>query len=118
MGAGSFLKGKLGGVLERIAFKVDTGKGCVCGGVITLNSPMFGNDICAFVTRNSSMTFYLVEINRVKKGYRWQCESGPGEWQLLLQLIQPLRWWIWQLPSVDAHSFQFWTLRIRLGLDE
>eukprot|EP00983_Pelagomonas_calceolata_P022407 704551-Pelagomonas_calceolata.AAC.1 len=54
MGAGSFLKGKPGGVMERISFKVDTGEGCVCWGVITLNSLVFGSGICAFVTRNSS----------------------------------------------------------------
>eukprot|EP00983_Pelagomonas_calceolata_P012522 401829-Pelagomonas_calceolata.AAC.1 len=38
MGAGSSLKGNPGGVMEKIAFKVDTGYGCVCMGVITLNS--------------------------------------------------------------------------------
>eukprot|EP00983_Pelagomonas_calceolata_P061721 1146952-Pelagomonas_calceolata.AAC.1 len=45
MGAGSFLKGKPGVVMERIAFKlkVDIGEGCVCRGVITLNSLVFGN---------------------------------------------------------------------------
>eukprot|EP00983_Pelagomonas_calceolata_P003809 123218-Pelagomonas_calceolata.AAC.1 len=64
MGAGSFLKGKPGGVMERIAFKVDTGKGCVCRGVITMNSLVLGNGICAFVTCNSSVGFNLVEKNR------------------------------------------------------
>eukprot|EP00983_Pelagomonas_calceolata_P021366 669366-Pelagomonas_calceolata.AAC.1 len=55
MGWGSFLKGKPGGIIERIASKVETGEGCVCRGVITLNSLVFGNGICAFVARNSSV---------------------------------------------------------------
>eukprot|EP00983_Pelagomonas_calceolata_P027857 874077-Pelagomonas_calceolata.AAC.1 len=50
--------------MERIAFKVDTGEGCVCRGVITLNSLMFGNGIYAFVACNPSMRFKLVEMNR------------------------------------------------------
>jgi len=48
--------------MEGIAFKVDTGESCVCRGVITLNSLVFGNGICAFVTRKSSVRFNLVEI--------------------------------------------------------
>eukprot|EP00983_Pelagomonas_calceolata_P080656 1155237-Pelagomonas_calceolata.AAC.1 len=61
LGAGSLLKGKSGGVMEKIAFKVNTGEGCVCRGVITLNSLVFGDGICAFVTRTSSMRFNLSE---------------------------------------------------------
>eukprot|EP00983_Pelagomonas_calceolata_P117468 1160419-Pelagomonas_calceolata.AAC.3 len=40
-----------------------TQEGCVCKGVIILNSLMFGNGICAFVARNSNMRLNLVEIN-------------------------------------------------------
>eukprot|EP00983_Pelagomonas_calceolata_P030090 942895-Pelagomonas_calceolata.AAC.1 len=40
--------------MERIAFKVDTGEGRGYRGVITLDSLVFGNGICAFVTHNSS----------------------------------------------------------------
>eukprot|EP00983_Pelagomonas_calceolata_P070047 1150613-Pelagomonas_calceolata.AAC.3 len=42
-------------LIYRIAlkFKVDIGKGCVCGGFITLKSLTFGNGIYASVTRNS-----------------------------------------------------------------
>eukprot|EP00983_Pelagomonas_calceolata_P096952 1158190-Pelagomonas_calceolata.AAC.10 len=47
MGAGSFFKGKPGGVMERIAFEVYTKEGCVCKGVITLNSRVFGNAMMA-----------------------------------------------------------------------
>eukprot|EP00983_Pelagomonas_calceolata_P029971 937548-Pelagomonas_calceolata.AAC.1 len=47
--------------MERIASKVDIGEGCVCRGVITLNTLVFGNGICAFIARNSSMRFNLVK---------------------------------------------------------
>eukprot|EP00983_Pelagomonas_calceolata_P080644 1155229-Pelagomonas_calceolata.AAC.8 len=57
MGAGSFLKGKPGGVMDRIAFRFDTGEVCACRGVIALNSLMFGNGICAFAACNSSVRF-------------------------------------------------------------
>eukprot|EP00983_Pelagomonas_calceolata_P038018 1136635-Pelagomonas_calceolata.AAC.8 len=50
MDAGTILKGKPGGVMERIAFKVDTGKGRGYRGVSTLNSLVFGNGICTFIT--------------------------------------------------------------------
>eukprot|EP00983_Pelagomonas_calceolata_P001837 61632-Pelagomonas_calceolata.AAC.1 len=63
MGAGSFLEGKPGGVMERNTFKIHAGEGYVCGGVITLNSLMFGNGICTFVARNTNMRFNLVKIN-------------------------------------------------------
>eukprot|EP00983_Pelagomonas_calceolata_P086851 1156843-Pelagomonas_calceolata.AAC.18 len=33
----------------------------------------------------------VVVLNHLKKGFRWRCESGCGEWQLLLQQI-PLQW--------------------------
>eukprot|EP00983_Pelagomonas_calceolata_P053658 1143382-Pelagomonas_calceolata.AAC.1 len=56
MDAGSFLKGKPGGVIER-RFKVDTGKGCICRGVIPLDSLVFGNGICTFVSRNRARDF-------------------------------------------------------------
>eukprot|EP00983_Pelagomonas_calceolata_P038422 1136796-Pelagomonas_calceolata.AAC.1 len=57
MGAGSFPKGKLEGVMERIAFKVDTREGCVRRGVITLNSLVFGKGICAFITREYGLGY-------------------------------------------------------------
>ena len=62
MGAGSFLEGKPGGVMKRIAFKVCTWEGYVC--VITLNGLIFGNGICAFIANNSSMRFGLEKMNR------------------------------------------------------
>eukprot|EP00983_Pelagomonas_calceolata_P038355 1136779-Pelagomonas_calceolata.AAC.2 len=55
MGAGSFLEGKPGGVMERIALKVYAGEVYACRGAIILNSLMFGNGICAFVARSSNM---------------------------------------------------------------
>eukprot|EP00983_Pelagomonas_calceolata_P074232 1152466-Pelagomonas_calceolata.AAC.1 len=87
--------------MERIAFKVDTGESCVCRGVATLNSLVFGNGICAFVTRyglghagdEALDTVFAFWFGGVKKGYQLQCESSPGEWQLLLQLIEPLQWY-------------------------
>eukprot|EP00983_Pelagomonas_calceolata_P002336 79092-Pelagomonas_calceolata.AAC.1 len=60
MGAGSFLKCKTSGVTEGIAFKIYTGEGCVCSGVITLDSLVFGNGICTFGGTR------LVEIGRCK----------------------------------------------------
>eukprot|EP00983_Pelagomonas_calceolata_P058697 1145603-Pelagomonas_calceolata.AAC.1 len=53
MGAGSFLKGKPGGVItKRIDFKVDTGSPYVvfARGVIALNSLVFAKSIYAFVS--------------------------------------------------------------------
>eukprot|EP00983_Pelagomonas_calceolata_P120984 1160757-Pelagomonas_calceolata.AAC.1 len=72
----TIFKGKPGGVMERIAFKVDTGESCVCRGVITLNSLVFGNGICAFVTCNSSVRFNLVAVNR---GSEERLLGHPGE---------------------------------------
>eukprot|EP00983_Pelagomonas_calceolata_P003201 104362-Pelagomonas_calceolata.AAC.20 len=64
MGAGSFHECKPNGVTGSIAFKVDTGKACFCRGVTTLNSLVFGDGICAFVTRNPSAKLKLVESDR------------------------------------------------------
>eukprot|EP00983_Pelagomonas_calceolata_P097565 1158263-Pelagomonas_calceolata.AAC.10 len=69
-----------GGVMDRIAFKVDTCEGCVCSGVVILNSLVFGKDICTFVTRNASVRFYLVEV--------W---GKCGKWQGLLALDDVFR---------------------------
>eukprot|EP00983_Pelagomonas_calceolata_P026623 834574-Pelagomonas_calceolata.AAC.1 len=49
--------------MERVAFKVDTGEGCVCRGVITLNSMVFGNGTCTLVTCNSSQ-LNLMNVGR------------------------------------------------------
>ena len=64
MSAGSFLKGKPGGVMKRIAFKCCTRDGYACKGVVILNGLMLGNSICAFIGGNSSMRFNLKEMNR------------------------------------------------------
>eukprot|EP00983_Pelagomonas_calceolata_P018832 592193-Pelagomonas_calceolata.AAC.1 len=53
--------------MERIAFKVYTGEGCVCRGVITLNCLVLSNCICAFVASDPSMGLDLVEINRGRR---------------------------------------------------
>eukprot|EP00983_Pelagomonas_calceolata_P129992 1161653-Pelagomonas_calceolata.AAC.1 len=76
----SLLKGKPSGVTERIAFKIDAGKGCVCSAAITLNSLAFGNGICTSVTCNSGVQFYLVGINRDRiAGRRKKTLSEAGK---------------------------------------
>eukprot|EP00983_Pelagomonas_calceolata_P010850 350549-Pelagomonas_calceolata.AAC.1 len=90
MGAGSFLKGKPGGVTKRIAFNVDAREVCFSRGVITLNSLVMAM-APAFVPCDFCISFDL--FGGFKKGHQWRCGSGPGEKQLLLQLIQPLQWY-------------------------
>eukprot|EP00983_Pelagomonas_calceolata_P011501 371604-Pelagomonas_calceolata.AAC.3 len=159
MDAGSFLKCKPSGVMDRIASKVGTGEGCVRRGVITLNSLALGNGICAIITHYSSVRFNLVEIigvgelrtslnddchfkdvaldighcfldiafwtllfghcfghcfldiafwfGGVEKGDWWQRESGPGEWQLQLQLIQPMQWFWWFPIRLVGHCWGY-----------
>eukprot|EP00983_Pelagomonas_calceolata_P049019 1141307-Pelagomonas_calceolata.AAC.8 len=46
-GCRHFFQRQASGVSKRIAFKVDTGEGCVCRDVITMQSLVFGNGICS-----------------------------------------------------------------------